>query len=1126
MDRISHMDVKSMWGNSNFDFDLSESVGNSGGILCIWEASVFRKDFVTRSDNFIAIYGTWLPCNSKVLIVAVYAPQETSSKRLLWEYLAILLRRWNGEAIIMGDFNAVRSKEERLGSVFNRSCARLFDKFISSSGLVDINLEGYTFTWSHPSASKMSRLDRFLVTEGFFSLFPSISALCLDRHLSDHRPILLREVNTDFGPTPFRFYHSWFSFDGFDKMVEDAWLSFSHSDSNRLVRFKKKLQALKSIIRQWVKDKRLKLYNVKSSLKKELSIIDKDLDSGNVSDSVLLRRTELMSKLFDINQLENRDSIQKSKIQWAIEGDENSKFFHGIVNKKRSIMSIRGVFVDGSWCSDPSSVKDAFKRHFEARFKQPHGERLTLNFNFDKRLCTDQVEDLDRPVSRDEIRKAVWSCGENKSPGPDGFTFEFFRKYWLIVGADFAAAVEQFFDKGILPDGCNSSFIALIPKVPDAKFVTEFRPISLIGCVYKVITKVLANRLAMVISDLVSETQSAFVANRQILDGPFILNEVLNWCKMKRKQAMLFKVDFAKAYDSVRWDYLLDVLHAFGFGPNWCRWIRGSLGFAKASILVNGSPTSEFSFHCGLKQGDPLAPFLFILIMESLHFSFSRAVNDGLFKGLQLQGSVNISHLFYADDAMFIGEWSDSNLRGITSILKCFSLASGLNINIQKSQVMGVGVSSSIVEQAAGLIGCSVMNNSFRYLGVKVGECMSRKVAWDDTIHKFMSRLSKWKVKTLSIGGRLTLIKSVLGASPLYNMSIFKVPKGVLKILEAARCNFFNGADPLDRKITWVAWNKVLASKRKGGLGVSSLYALNRALLLKWAWRFISKDNSLWFQVIQALYGSKLEMHSLNQPSIWCSIIREVRLLKDKGFDFMSHCKKRVGDGRCTLFWEDLWITDVPLRVSFPRLYALEMNKLISVAEKLDAPISALSFRREVRGGIEQQQWSKLVELVGSVSLSSSPDRWFCDLSGDGVFTVKVVRNFLDDMLLPSHPVVTSWTKFIPIKVNIFAWRARRDCLPTRYNLSRRGVVLDSIVCPICNSHVENIKHIFFQCEFARCILCKICRWWDLDWVEVSSFEDWHVWFSSIRLPTLIKSLLEGFNIDITLEKINLFFVK
>ncbi|GKC71680.1 hypothetical protein Tco_1117563, partial [Tanacetum coccineum] len=106
----------------------------------------------------------------------------------------------------------------------------------------------------------------------------------------------------------------------------------------------------------------------------------------------------------------------------------------------------------------------------------------------------------------------------------------------------------------------------------------------------------------------------------------------------------------------------------------------------------------------------------------------------------------------------------------------------------------------------------------------------------------------------------------------------------------------------------------------------------------------------------------------------------------------MSHCKKRVGDGRCTLFWEDLWITDVPLRVSFPRLYALEMNKLISVAEKLDAPISALSFRREVRGGIEQQQWSKLVELVGSVSLSSSPDRWFCGViwMGGGFLPLRI----------------------------------------------------------------------------------------------------------------------------------------
>nr|GEX41989.1 putative RNA-directed DNA polymerase, eukaryota, reverse transcriptase zinc-binding domain protein [Tanacetum cinerariifolium] len=949
-----------------------DSLGNSGGILCIWEASIFKKDGTAISDNFIAIYGTWLPRNVKILLVAVYAPQQPGSKRALWDFLSNLVRRWNGEAIIMGDFNDVRTMDERLGSSFNASSARCLDRFIVSSGLVDVNLEGYSFTWSHPSSSKMSKLDRFLVTEGIISLYPSISALCLDRHLSDHRPILLREVSSDFGPNPFRFYHSWLRMEGFDSMVEHAWLSFSHSDSNAMVRFKKKLQDLKSIIRLWVKVKKFRLHNAKNSLQDDLNSIDKDLERGNVSDDILLNRMELNRWMHDIKLLEVKDLVQKSKIKWAIEGDENSKFFHGIINKKRSQLSIRGVFVDGTWCTDLSIVKKAFKNHFEVRFQQPCHDRLKLNAPFHNRLSSDQVDELDRAVSRDEIRRAVWNCSENKSPGPDGYTFEFFRKYWSLVGADFCDAVDYFFKSGMFPRGCNSSFIALIPKVTDAK---------------------------------------------QILDGPFILNEVLNWCKRKRKQAMFFKLDFAKAYDLVRWDYLLDILQAFGFGPNWCRWIRGTFTSSMASILVNGSPTAEFPFRCGLKQGDPLAPYLFILIIESLHISFSHVVDDGLFKGFQLHGSVNISHLFYADDAMFIEEWSEQNLHNIIKVLKYFHLASGLKINIAKSQVLGVGVSQNVVLQAANRIGCAVLNTPFRYLGMTVGECMSRKSDW---VNKLQARLSKWKVKTLSIGGRLTLLKFVLGASPIFYMSIFKVPKGVLKIMESIR-----------------------TSKPNGGLGVSSFFALNRALLLKWVWRFISGDGSLWCKVIQAIYGSKFDLDVTSQPSIRCSILRE-----------------------------------------FPRLFALELDKEIVVANKMGASLVSASFRRDVRDGAERQQWDDLSSIMSSVVLSSSKDRWTYDLSGDGEFKVKVIRNFIDDLFLPS--------------------------LPARVNLSRRGVMLNSHPCPLCNAALEDVQHVFFRCDVARVVLRKICRWWDLDWQEICSFSDWDAWFLSFRLSSRLKSILEG----------------
>nr|GEX02670.1 RNA-directed DNA polymerase, eukaryota [Tanacetum cinerariifolium] len=230
MDSITNIDVKFLWGNSNFQFVSSDSVGHSGGILCVWEDSIFKKDSMTVSDNFIALFGTWLPNNSKVLIVAVYAPQSHTLKRLLWEYISGLISRWSGDSIVFGDFNEVRCEEEIFGSQFNHSTAREFNFFISSSGLVEINSEGYSFTWSHPSATKMSKLDRFLVSEGIISKYAAVTAICLDRHLSDHRPILLKEVDVDFGPTPFRFYHSWFNREGFDDMVKSAWNSFTHSN--------------------------------------------------------------------------------------------------------------------------------------------------------------------------------------------------------------------------------------------------------------------------------------------------------------------------------------------------------------------------------------------------------------------------------------------------------------------------------------------------------------------------------------------------------------------------------------------------------------------------------------------------------------------------------------------------------------------------------------------------------------------------------------------------------------------------------------------------------------------------------------------------------------------------------
>ncbi|GJV00421.1 RNA-directed DNA polymerase, eukaryota [Tanacetum coccineum] len=525
----------------------------------------------------------------------------------------------------------------------------------------------------------------------------------------------------------------------------------------------------------------------------------------------------------------------------------------------------------------------------------------------------------------------------------------------------------------------------------------------------------------------------------------------------------------------------------FGVFFEWRSWITGNLSSGKASVLVNGSPTSEFHFHCGLKQGDPLAPYLFLLVMESLHHSFSRVVEAGFFKGISFNGSINISHLFYADDAVFIGEWSSDNLSRVMHALHCFSLASGLKLNVHKSHLLGVGIPIDTVESVASSFSCSSMSTPFKYLGVTVGDNMARVSAWDDVVRKIKARLSNWKIKTLSIGGRLTLLKSVLGATPIFWMSIFKVPKSVLAYMESL----------------------LLSAKKFGGLGVSSFFALNRALLFKWAWRFISNDNSLWYRVISAIHGPNIQVRSYAPHSPWCAIIREIQNLKNKGVDLLSFCKKRVGNGIHTKFWHDVWLGDQKLSCVFPRLFALDEDKNCNVASKFHGSVE-FSFRRAIRGGVESSQFSQLREMLDTVILSNMEDRWRWDLNGSGLFRVCDVRNYLDDFFLPKDDKGTRWVKYIPIKINVFAWRVSLDRLPTRVNLIRRDVQVPSPVCPICNSDDEDISHLLFRCSMAADIHRLICRWWDLSWAHIGSYAEWLSWFKDIRLGSKVKSFLEG----------------
>ncbi|GJY59947.1 RNA-directed DNA polymerase, eukaryota, reverse transcriptase zinc-binding domain protein [Tanacetum coccineum] len=586
--------------------------------------------------------------------------------------------------------------------------------FSKEDGLEEVPLGGCSFMWCHKTAAKMSKLDRFLISESLIN----------------------------YGPIPFRFFHYWLEVDGFKKLVKDTWSEAPVDTSNAMLNLMKKLKYLKKKIHAWNKDMRKIFKNIKLMLKAELSELDSIIYKGDGNGDIINKRMAVVKSIQEVDKLQSMEAAQKAKIKWAIEGDENSKYYHGILNKKK---------------------------------------KSTLH-------------------------------------------------------------------------------------------------------------------------------------SRQILDGLFILNELFQWCKSKKKHSFIFKVDFEKAYDSVRWDYLDDILKKFDFGDRWCRWIQDCLRSSWGSVIVNGSPTEEFQFFKGLKQGDLLSPFIFILIMESLHILFQRVVDT--------DSSMQLSHMFYVDDAVFVRQWSDSNIDTIVHVLDCFYRASGLRINMSKSKLVGISVDEDRVEQAALKIGCAILKAPFSYLG-----------------------------------GRLTLLKLVLGSMPIYNMSIFKVPIKVLQRMESIRCHFFNGADLGSKKSIWVKWNNVLASKEKGGLGVSSLYALNRALMFKWIWRFITQKTSLWARVIKAIHGDDGKIGKNTKSghvSIWREIVQEMEVFKKQGTDIYSFIHKKLGNGSNTIFWEDVWRENVAFKYRYPRLYALESCKRIDVAAKLGHSSMVYSFRRVPRSGAEQ----------------------------------------------------------------------------------------------------------------------------------------------------------------------------
>ncbi|KAJ0565602.1 putative RNA-directed DNA polymerase [Helianthus annuus] len=314
----------------------------------------------------------------------------------------------------------------------------------------------------------------------------------------------------------------------------------------------------------------------------------------------------------------------------------------------------------------------------------------------------------------------------------------------------------------------------------------------------------------------------------------------------------------------------------------------------------------------GVRQGDPLSPFIFIIAKEALTGFMKKATTMGCIKGIKLPNNgPNLTHLMYADDVIFMGEWDEGNIKNIIRLMRCFHI-SGLKLSPKNSSLFGIGVDTNLLLNVANGIRCDVGKFPCKYLGLLVGANMNQVKHWKGVINCVKSRLSKWKSKVLFVGGRSTLLKSVLDSLPLYYFSLYKAPKGVLDSLEALRRCFFWEVMMKKKKMAWVCWERVLGPVEKGGLGFGSLRTMNISLLLKWWWRYKTESGSLWKRTVEAIHNNPSSWSYLlikvGIAGVWNGIIKEERDLVEWDVQvsqllFVAGIK----DGSSVRFWLDKW---------------------------------------------------------------------------------------------------------------------------------------------------------------------------------------------------------------------------
>ena len=1131
VDTHSTKEVEHIWqAEWGFKAKFSSGTSASRGVAILFKNS-FSFDIInTVSDengNFIIldirIQG------QQITLCALYGPNEDNPN--FFNTISQIIDNMNNLSVIMvGDWNVVMEYEKdnlNYKHKNNPKAQTQIHEIMTNLNLIDIwrekNEDKRRYTWIGPH-NKQSRLDYFLISTDIAQYVEEADIGI--RYKSDHNPISVKFkfVQQERGRGNWKFNNNLLGdieyVDLIKTCISETVNQYKVNNLNQenteptLLQFSINDQLFWETLKLMIRGKTISYstYKKRSQNEREKQINEKLIQLYQNFEANREEIGQLSTELSQIREDRIKGILLRAKVRWKVEGEKSTRYFCNLEKRHFSEKTIPKLIVENKEISDQMAIiseqEKFYKQLYSTKNTTITAEDKTIFFNSDNPFITvlneNEKQSLEGPLTPTEALKSLKEMKNNKSPGIDGFTVEFYKFFWIDLGIYLVRTLNYAYTTQNLSISQKQGIITCIPKEGKSKeYLKNWRPISLLSVDLKIGSASIAARIKKVLTKLISESQSGFIKGRYIGDCNRLVFDLIEKTKRENIPGLLVLLDFEKAFDSLEWNFIENALSFFGFGESIIQWFKTFYTDISSYILYNGHLSDVFKIQRGVRQGDPLSPYLFILCVELLSASL-KAHPD--IQGLEIN---NTEYLIsqYADDSTLIFGEDEVSLNTALDIVDKFAGCSGLRANFDKTQVLWFGAKRGCGEELRTQKPI-IWNHGgkFKLLGIEfdVNNEDVTGINFPKKLESVKKLLNDWSFRSLSLLGKICVVKTL--AMPIL-IQIFTVlptpPDNFLKDLEKMFFSFI-----WDKKGDRIKRNVIINSKNEGGLQMPHVPSFCAALKMSWLKKvldvnYITPWKSLLLDTMERYGGDKMLylpkegiltlLHYFNSfwkstLEVWANLVRYPPTTPD---EVMSQCIWLNNNIKCNgrkvilphwiqkgiYFIQDLMTNDGRFFsfAEFRNTYLLDIN-FVEYYGMIDA--IPLEWKRLIRNHIKTQTIIQpYVRLLKSCEKSTKPFYQIL-LKKVSNRNIKAITKWQTDLNLEENE---NWNQYFSMlyhttddaKLLNFHYKLFHRIIYTNSKLFKCKMI-ETELCTFCNEQKETLMHLFFDCCHVRTFLLQL----------------------------------------------------